>query len=136
MRRALVDTGAIYAFVVRTDAHHEEACTWTRELVSANGVLVLADVVFAETMTLLKARVGAEVAVRVGIELRRNPLYLWTALGEEGERATWDLFQRYVDKEWSCTDCALFVLARRLDVPQIFAFDTHFDQMPGLLRVP
>ena len=136
MRRVLVDTGAVYAFVVRTDAHHQEAYAFTRQLLAVNGVLVLADVVFAETMTLLKARVGAGVAVQVGIELRRNPLYQWATLGEEGERATWEVFQRYADKEWSYTDCILFVLARRLDVAHIFAFDTHFDQMPGLLRVP
>jgi predicted nucleic acid-binding protein len=136
MRRVLVDTGAIYAFVVRTDAHHEEARALTRELLSANGGLVLADVVFAETMTLLKARVGAGVAVRVGIELRRNPLYLWTALGVDGERATWEVFQRYADKEWSYTDCALFVLTRRLEIPHVFAFDEHFNQMPGVVRVP
>jgi predicted nucleic acid-binding protein len=136
MHRALVDTGAIYAFVVRTDAHHEEARAFTREFLSTNGVLVLADVVFAETMTLLKARVGADVAARVGVELRRNPLYLWTALGVEGERATWEVFQRYADKEWSYTDCALFVLVRRLEIPQVFAFDEHFDQMPGVVRVP
>jgi len=136
MRRVLVDTGAIYAFVVRTDAHHEEACALTQEFVSANGVLVLADVVFAETMTLLKARLGAGVAVRVGIELRRNPLYRWTALDEEGECATWEVFQRYADKEWPYTHCALFALARRLDIPQVFAFADHFDQMPGIVRVP
>lgn len=136
MQRALVDTGAIYAFVVRTDAHHQEARAFTRELLAANGVLVLADVVFAETMTLLKARVGADVALRVGLELRRNPLYLWTALGVEGERATWEVFQRYADKGWSYTDCALFVLARRREIAHVFAFDDHFEQMPGVVRVP
>lgn len=58
MRRVLVDTGAIYAFVVRTDAHHQEAKAFMRDLLSARDVLVLADCVFAETMTLLKARGG------------------------------------------------------------------------------
>lgn len=136
MRRVLVDTGAIYAFVVRTDAHHQEAKAFMRDLLSARDVLVLADCVFAETMTLLKARVGAPIAVRVGTELRRSPVYLWTPLGVEGERATWEAFQRYADKEWSYTDCAILVLARRLEVPFVFAFDRHFEEMPGIVRLP
>lgn len=52
----------------------------------------------------------------------------------EGERATWEAFQRYADEEWSYTDCAILVLARRLEVP--FAFDRHFEEMPGIVRLP
>jgi predicted nucleic acid-binding protein len=134
--RVLIDTGAIYAFVTRTDTHHEQAKRFVRELLNRQGFFVLPDVVFAETMTLLKARLGPEIAIRVGQELRRNPAYAWLCLGEEGERETWAAFQRYADKEWSYTDCALLVLARREAIPHVFAFDRHFAQMPGIERLP
>lgn len=134
--RILVDTGAIYAFVTRTDPHHEAAKSFVRAWLEGQRVFVLADVVFAETMTLFKARLGAAIALRVGHELRRNPAYSWTALGEESERDTWALFQRYDDKEWSYTDCAILALSQREKVPRVFAFDRHFDQMPELERLP
>lgn len=136
MRRVLIDTGAIYAFVTHTDSHHQEARSFVREWLSHHGTFVLADLVFAETMTLLKARLGAKVAGRVGQELRQNPAYLWIALGPDGERDTWATFQQYHDKEWSYADCALLVLARHLKIAEVFAFDEHFTQMPGLIRVP
>ena len=136
MRRALIDTSAIYAFVVRADKEHKQASAFMKEWLSGKGIFVLADVVFAETMTLLKKRFGAEVALRVGRELRQNPAHPWVALGPEGERDTWGAFQQYDDKEWSYTDCALLALSRRLKISEVFSFEEHFDQMPGVLRVP
>jgi predicted nucleic acid-binding protein len=134
--RILVDTGAIYAFVTRTDPNHEAAKSFIRSWLEEDRVFLLADIVFAETMTLFKARLGVRIALRVGRELRRNPAYSWTRLGDEGERETWALFQRYDDKEWSYTDCAVLALSRREKVPRVFAFDHHFDQMPDVERLP
>jgi predicted nucleic acid-binding protein len=136
MRRVMIDTGAIYAFVARTDANHEAAVTFTRQVLAQESSFVLADVVFAETMTLLKARLGSAVALRAGRELRQNPAYQWMALGVDGERDAWAAFQKYDDKAWSYTDCAIFALARRLRLAEVFAFDSHFDQMPGIIRLP
>jgi len=135
-QRALIDTGAIFAFVVRTDEHHEAAKDFVESWVDDGGVFVLGDVVFAETMTLLKSRISSTVAIRVGDELRRNPVYAWAALGSAGERDTWAIFQRYADKDWSYTDCAILALARREKISQVFAFDHHFSQMPDIERVP
>jgi len=64
--RILIDTGAIFAFVTRTDTHHEAAKRFVREWLDQEGIFVLLDIVFAETMTLLKARLGPESAIRVG----------------------------------------------------------------------
>ncbi len=135
-RRALIDTGAIYAFVTRTDPHHEAAKRFFKTWLNEGRVFVLADVVFAETMTLFKARLGSSIALRVGQELRRNPAYLWTTLGENGERDTWAIFQRFDDKDWSYTDCGILVLSQRDKVSRVFAFDRHFTQMPNIERLP
>jgi len=136
MRRILIDTGAIYAFVTSTDLHHTEARAFVKEFLAGHGIFVLADLVFAETMTLLKARIGANVAIRVGMELRLNPAQMWTALGADGENDTWALFKQYADKKWSYTDCAILMLARRLKITEVFAFDKHFEQMSGMARLP
>ena len=136
MRRALIDTGAIYAFTCRTDANHPAAVAFVKDWLARQGVFVLVDLVFFETMTLLKARLGTSVALRVGRELRQNPVYHWTPLGADGERDTWAAFEQYDDKEWSYTDCALLVVSQRLKLPEVFGFDRHLKQMPGVARVP
>ena len=44
--------------------------------------------------------------------------------------------QKYDDKDWSYTDCALLALAEHLKISEVFAFDEDFDQMPGMTRYP
>jgi predicted nucleic acid-binding protein len=132
----LADTGAIYAFVVRNDKNHAAARRFVKRWLARPGSFILSDAVFAETMTLLKARVSGSIAVRVGRELRSNVACTWVALGPDGEAETWNVFQRYEDEEWSFTDCTLLVLARRLGVRAVFSFDKHLAQMPEITRVP
>lgn len=134
--RILIDTGAIYAFMTRTDRHHAAARRFVLDWLELGGTFLLPDLVFVETMTLLKARLGAESAVRVGLELRQNPVYTWVQLGAARERDTWATFQKYQDKDWSYTDCAIFVLAQQERVGSVFAFDDHFLQMAALERKP
>jgi predicted nucleic acid-binding protein len=135
-RRILIDTGAIYAFVARTDRNHAAARAFVERWLARHGTFVLLDAVFAETMTLLKVRLGPELAIRIGRELRDHPVYAWTALGEDGERETWEVFREHRDKDWSYTDCSLLVLSRRTGIRGIFAFDRHFSQMRGIERHP
>lgn len=134
--KILIDTGAIYAFVTRSDRNHAAARSFLERWLNRRGTFVLVDSVFAETMTLLKARVGADTSIRVGRELRHNPAYAWTALGADGERETWEIFRKHRDKDWSYTDCSLLAVSRRTKIRAIFAFDRHFSQMSGLQRQP
>ncbi len=136
MKRVLVDTSAIYALMARRDRNHQRARAFLSAAIGAGTRFVLADVVFAETMTLIRAHHGAAMAIRIGRDLRSSALYQWQALGAEDERATWAIFQQYDDKAWSYTDCALLALGRRLGLPEVFAFDAHFDQMPGMAALP
>jgi uncharacterized protein len=132
----LIDTSAVYAFVTQDDPHHHEAVSFARDWLAQGGRFALLDVVFAETLTLLRARHGAKFSIRVGTELRRNPVYRWTPLGEEGEKNTWATFCQFDDKAWSFVNCALFATARREGTEGVFGFDRHLVQMPGLTRLP
>jgi predicted nucleic acid-binding protein len=136
MRLALIDTSAIYAIAVRADQNHARAVEFARRWLSGRGAFILPDWVFVETMTLLKARFGSGPAVRVGDELRQNPAYRWMTVTSEDERESWITFQKYADKDWSYTDCAILVLAQRLHLKEAFSFDKHFAQMPAIVRRP
>jgi len=54
----------------------------------------------------------------------------------EDEHESWLTFQKYSDRDWSYTVCALLVLAQRLHIKDVFTFDKHFAQMPGRMRRP
>ena len=136
MRRALIDTSAIYAIADRADKYHAFAQSFAARWLKAGGDFVLLDWIFIETMTLIKRSLGGQAALHVGRELRRNPTYHWIPTSPDEEREVWAAFQKYDDKDWSYADCSLLVMSRRLKIPQVFSFDSHFRQMPGVTRLP
>ena len=135
MEQAIIDTSAIYAVAVRAEMRHVIADAFVQHWLAKRNEFVLLDWIFSEAMTLIKGRFGTEPALRVGRRLRDNLLYRWVAVTPDDEREVWVVFQRYADKQWSYTDCALLVLSRRLKIPQVFTYDAHFAQMPGIKRV-
>ena len=135
MKTALIDTGAIYGMIDRADKYHAAAQTVGTLWLTEASEFILLDWIFSETMTLIKRRLSAALAVQTGEWLRKSPLYRWVTITPEDEREVWAIFQQFADKRWSYTDCALLVMARRLNVKQIFSYDAHVVQMPGVKRM-
>jgi len=98
---------------MRNDRNHGAARRFLQHVLEGPASLVLHEWVFVEAMTLLKVRGGAEVAIRVGEEIKRNPLYRWQPSTPQLEQLAWGVFERYSDKDWSYTDRALVALAQQ-----------------------
>lgn len=135
MKNLLLDTSAAYALVNTRDKNHARAGQFLADWLGDSGAVLVTDSVFSESVTLIKARMGAAKAVEVGRTLRHAGLYHWTPLTPDDEAQAWAIFQKYIDKEWSFVDCGLWVVAQRLGV-SVFTFDHHFEQMPEVERVP
>jgi uncharacterized protein len=135
MRLTLLDTSALYASLDSTDRNYHYARLYLEQ---SEATYVVVDTVFSEAMTLIKAHLGAQLAVKTGNAIISGaPFRLHRLTGDEADD-TWRIFARYADKAWSFTDCSVLALARRSGIGQVFAFDRHFDQMAvlGLRRVP
>lgn len=135
-RRALIDTSAIYAFIYHREEDHLAATAFMQTWFKDGKIFLLPELVFVETMNLIRSRMMPEVAVRVGNKLRHHDSYVWIETTAGLERDTWAIFRRYQDKSWSYTDCHILALARSLQVPRVFTFDSHFTQMPEVQQVP
>ena len=128
-----VDTGAWAALFAPQDGLHERAVAWTQ---AAQDLLVTTDYVADEVLTLLKSRCGVHLALDAGEALWSETLASLVYLTTDDIAQAWRIFQRYTDKGWSFTDCTSYAVIRRLGIRQAFSFDRHFDQMPGIRRVP
>jgi predicted nucleic acid-binding protein len=135
-RSILVDSGALLAMADPRDRYAGAARRFLEETTDA--FYVVPDTVFSEAMTLVKARLGTAAAVNVGSRLQESTLFQLHYLDSADHRATWQIFTRYIDKDWSYVDCSILALAQRQGGSEVFAFDHHFDQMSGLglSRVP
>lgn len=130
----IADTSGLYALVDRKDPHYAHAVTFLKTH-AAIGSLLVSNHVFDETMTTVKARLGMQAAMQLGLRLRNSRFIEMVTFSIVEEQETWRVFSHYVDKAWSYTDCACLVLARQRGITQAFSFDRHFDQM-GLVRLP
>lgn len=52
-------------------------------------------------------------------------------LSEEDDAATGAVFCQYDDKKRSYTDCSILLMAKRLKINKVFAFDEHIRQTAG-----
>lgn len=132
-KQIITDTSALYALVDRRDQNHLAAAHFLKQHVVPKS-LVVSNHVFDETMTLVRMRLGVDVAVQLGLRLRNSKFIEMFTFGTGEEMATWRIFCKYRDKEWSYTDCACFAVAQQRDTDQVFSFDHHFTQM-GLQMV-
>lgn len=133
MTKILIDSGAILAMLDARDKYHTDAQAFIAAHEKAT--FVIPDTIFAETMTLVKARLGAKPAIALGERIFRSPRFQITALLESDHQAIWSIFKQYDDKAWSYANCSLLAMARRLQITSVFSFDHHISQMAELKRV-
>jgi predicted nucleic acid-binding protein len=124
----LVDTSALIAFFVGSKKYHHSIKSYFLQNPGARWVILSS--VFDETVTWLRVKVSIQASIQVGHLLRKEHLYIH--LSDDDDLATWETFCRYDDKFWSYTDCSLLVMAQRLNVLNVAAFDEHIRQMAGL----
>jgi predicted nucleic acid-binding protein len=133
VKTVLVDSSFLLAMVDRDDKHHPEAVGVLREL--GKVTLLVTSHIFDEAMTLIKVRLGSEVAIRTGRQLRLSTLFRLTHVTEGDDEAAWEIFSQYTDKDWSYTDCSCLAMMRKLGITEVLSFGHHFDQM-GIVRLP
>jgi uncharacterized protein len=135
MKAAFVDTSGWMMLVDGADPRHEDARVWRDDWLEAGGSFLTTDYVVDETLTLLRMRLGLDVAEAWWESVRGSRRVRWeTVDAERAERArAW--FFRWRDQSFSFTDCTSFAVMRELRLAQALASDGHF-QVAGFAIVP
>lgn len=124
MSAILIDTGAWYAVMSRTDVNHARARAFYEEHVGRDSFVTTLPIV-VETWALANARLGRHVAMRFWEMLRETGLPLLVPEPVDMDKA-WAISQRYPDQDFSLVDCLTFAMMERLGVEEAFTFDRHF----------
>lgn len=128
----MVDTGAWYALADRADPDHAAVARCLRE---CGGRLVSTNFIFDEAVTLMRFRLGSNVARTFGNELLSGRLARLVTVTRGDEARAWEIFVRYRDKRFSYTDCTTFAAMRRLGMETAIAIDEDFRAF-GLACLP
>jgi len=107
-----LDTSFLVAFYNKGDKNHSKA----RRLISdadKSTVFVLSDYVFDEILTVLLVRGGKSLSVEAGRKLLEDErIDILQIDGNIFEKA-WLVYQSFLDKEWSFTDCTSYLESPR-----------------------
>ncbi len=126
MKRLFVDTGAWYALTDKNDPDHRQAVQFLK---NNTFPLVTTNFVFDEIITLLRNRLGWNIAKDFGQNLKHSSLANIVSVKDEDEETAWEIFLKYKDKDFSYTDCTSFAVMQRLKIDTAFSFDSHFQSM-------
>lgn len=124
----IVDTSALIAFFIESETHHLTAQQYYLQNPQKSWIIL--ESVFDETVTWFRSRVSSQASIQGGQILREDHHYV--NLSDIDDLETWKAFCKYNDKKWSYTDCSILVMAHRLKIFEVFAFDAHIRQMKGL----
>ncbi|HME56489.1 MAG TPA: PIN domain-containing protein [Candidatus Lokiarchaeia archaeon] len=125
----LIDTSGIIATRNKDDADHGTAVKAMRAILQRkHGETFITDYIFDEAVTIALVRTkNPEFANDIGNFILNTKLITKIQTTQGDFHEAWLLFQEYMEKRLSFTDCTLIAIARRLGIENIFSFDSHFD---------
>jgi hypothetical protein len=135
MKGLFVDTAGWVACTDTAEPAHERAAAARDRWLEEGGLLVTTDYVADETLTLLRMRLGLDVAEAWWQQVDGSPRLRWEFVSLPRADKARGMFFRYADKEFSFTDCTSFVVMRELKLREALTTDHHFAQA-GFITLP
>ncbi len=126
--RVFVDTSAWIAQYDQSDEHHHAALQIAHQLRRDRARFILSEFILAESVTLLRYRMGHPSAVRFGRAVLQSRVAELLVVSEAMRSRAWQIFEQYDDKDFSFVDCTSFSIMEHVGVKTAFAFDKHFGQ--------
>jgi len=123
-----LDTGFILALKNEDDKNFEEAQSWMRRFLKNEfGQIYTSTFVFDEIVTLALVRIKrADFAKDIGSYILESTKINMVGFTEGDFLNTWKMFNKYIEKRLSFTDCTILVQCKRLNCDFLATFDSHF----------
>ena len=119
------------ALVDESDQYHEVATQYSTLLALENARIITSQMVLNEVLTPRSGTTPERRQDTVGLidRILRDPnVHVVPQLPEQFEEALLLLRARALDKEWSITDCASFLVMERFNIWEALTNDHHFEQ--------
>jgi predicted nucleic acid-binding protein len=133
---AFVDTSGFFALLARQDPAHARARDWLAQARFNQRRSVTTDYVLDETATLLRARGRADLFLPFFDFVSPSQALQIEWISSARFDETRKLFLRHHDHDYSFTDCASFVVMRRLGLSEALTADKHFREAGFIPLLP
>lgn len=120
------DTSFFFALAAKRDNAHARATAVYSRLLRARRRVVTTDYVIDETLTLVKLRTEAKVALALLERIEQSDAILVEDISAARFQAAKALFRKHSDHGYSFTDCTSFAVMRELKIIEALTTDAHF----------
>jgi len=128
MKTIFVDTSAWLALINKSDHLHNHAKKVRDDLIAQGSRFLVTDYILVETANAL-SRIPFRKAVIALISFIQSSEDIQVIQIDKGLfDESWRLYFDRLDKEWSLTDCASFVVMTGMGLMEAFTSDHHFEQ--------
>ena len=128
MEKIFVDTSGWVGLFVANEEKHKEAVSILEDIKKGKTSIYTSDYVLDETITTILARGNHKQSVIAGKVLFTSEIIKIVYVYPDYFRGTWELYQKYKDKQFSFTDVSSFSIMKDLNIKKAFAFDREFIQ--------
>ena len=126
--KLFVDSSAFFALLDKNDIYHERTLLFFYEI-REKFYPFTSDFILSECFTLIRRKLGIEIAVRFGDNIFSSKVLKIVYLDENLILESWNLFKKYRDWQFSFADCSSFIIMKNLRITKAFCFDEHFMNM-------
>lgn len=123
-----MDTSGWVALFVENDQNHRKATSLFEKLKGSRAQIYTSDYVVDETITTILVRGNHRQSVLAGQVLMTSKILALVPVFPDHFQNSWNLYQKYADKEFSFTDVTSLTIMRELGIQSIFSFDRELLQ--------
>ena len=127
----LIDSGIFIAFHNIKDENHDRAKKLIREIAEGrHGTAYTTDYIFDEAVTTALMRTGKhDIAIELGKHILGVNVKFVSMIQIDltSFSQAWKLFNKYIDKKLSFTDCVSIAVIKNYGLNKIVSFDRDFD---------
>lgn len=128
MKTIFVDTSAWLALINKSDYLHHKARKVRDDLIAQGSRLLVTDYVLVETANALSRVPFRKAVVELISFIQSSEDIQVIQIDKRLFDEAWRLYSDRLDKEWSLTDCASFVVMTEVGLREAFTSDHHFEQ--------
>ncbi len=128
MRKIFVDTAALIALGNQRDDLHGQARDIQKQLAKLSVQFVTTNLVIAEYCNAFSSIKLRHIATSTVESIFISKRWQYIHIDEYLMQQSYVLYNKMIDKSWGLVDCSSIVLAKQMQIQEIFTADHHFEQ--------
>jgi hypothetical protein len=128
MKPIFVDTAAFIALGNQRDDSHKQARHIQKQLAKQPVQFVTTNLVIAEYCNAFSSIKLRTIAITTVETIFVSKRWQYVHIDENLMQQSYVLYKQMTDKNWGLVDCSSIVLAKQMQIQEIFTTDHHFEQ--------